>query len=528
MNKRHFPLLIAIAALSLQGCVSFPYGPTKFSVKLVEGDNDPYVGELVRFESGFQGTTFEVVDDGFLPYDDAFLAVEPGETQIIAHYKGESQSFDFTISEVTDPALILELPTGLQVATSDTFRVSGIGDDEEVELRFLGGRNLVSYEGRTIEGLADGLVNAVAVQGEKLSVPTEMEVGPYSVTPESLAISFNGTLLVGESAKLKTEVHPWGEHYDLSYEVLSGSDFVGVEDDGTLVGLAEGKALVRAKVGKLYSNEVTVEVKEGVDPYEGMDAFDFYLNYEPAESYLDSFYRSRHGFMSGDIEPTRSGEHAVNANRPMEGDQYVRNSSAIYEDGGMTYTVLDENGDKAYSVYYGGGYITAEEVAAYIYAFGETPGNYIDNKHPKSQEDEEQWELWDKYLRCNNSYFSCDVEKYPYEPELPDASGAGGSTDYYEIDIGGLSYNAGAGRGINRGTLRIVYSRYRGGRFIEDPSERHVFYTYNHYNDFEEFLNYEGGWGLRFGNITGGGSYDSKTDYNPTPYPETVMRDFAA
>ena len=398
MNKRHFSLLITIAALSLQGCVSFPYRPTKFSVKLVEGDNDPYVGELVRFESGFQGTTFEVVGDGFLPYDDAFLAVEPGETQIIAHYKEESQSFDFTISEVTDPALILELPTGLQVATSDTFRVSGIGDDEEVELRFLEGRNLVSYEGRTIEGLADGLVNAVAVQGEKLSVPTEMEVGPYSVTPKSLQISFNGTLLVGESAKLKTEVHPWGEHYDLSYEVLSGSDFVGVEDDGTLVGLAEGKALVRAKVGKLYSNEVTVEVREGVDPYEGMDAFDFYLNYEPAESYLDSFYRSRHGFMSGDIEPTRSGEHPVNANRPMEGDQYVRNSSAIYEDGGMTYTVLDENGDKAYSVYYGGGYITAEEVAAYIYAFGETPGNYIDNKQPNSQEDEEQWELWDKYL----------------------------------------------------------------------------------------------------------------------------------
>jgi hypothetical protein len=45
-----------------------------------------------------------------------------------------------------------------------------------------------------------------------------------------------------------------------------------------------------------------------------------------------------------------------------------------------------------------------------------------------------------------------------------------------------------------------------------------VFYTYNHYNDFQEYLNYYGGWGEMFGNVTGGGTLSSKYDCNPTPY----------
>ena len=50
-----------------------------------------------------------------------------------------------------------------------------------------------------------------------------------------------------------------------------------------------------------------------------------------------------------------------------------------------------------------------------------------------------------------------------------------------------------------------------------------MFYTYNHYNDFQEYLNYYGGWGAMFGNITGGGTLSSKYDYNPTPYVKSVL-----
>ena len=45
---------------------------------------------------------------------------------------------------------------------------------------------------------------------------------------------------------------------------------------------------------------------------------------------------------------------------------------------------------------------------------------------------------------------------------------------------------------------------------VIEVGENYVFYTYNHYNDFQEYLNYEGGWGEMFGNITGGGTLSSK------------------
>ena len=55
-------------------------------------------------------------------------------------------------------------------------------------------------------------------------------------------------------------------------------------------------------------------------------------------------------------------------------------------------------------------------------------------------------------------------------------------------------------------------------KLIDDIDAKYVFYTYNHYNDFQEYLNYKGGWGEMFGNITGGGTLSSNSNYNPTPY----------
>lgn len=75
------------------------------------------------------------------------------------------------------------------------------------------------------------------------------------------------------------------------------------------------------------------------------------------------------------------------------------------------------------------------------------------------------------------------------------------------------------------GPARMVYTRYKmvDGVKKEVPlEERHVFYTYNHYNDFQEYLNYYDGWGQMFGNASGGGALSSKDDCNPTAYPEVV------
>ena len=206
----------------------------------------------------------------------------------------------------------------------------------------------------------------------------------------------------------------------------------------------------------------------------------------------------------------------------MQDGKYIKNNDPYYIDEN-TYVVVDAYGREVFRIYRGGAYITLEEVAAYIYAFGEVPANHSTSKNTRPTES-----IWGEYLRVNNTKFSGSTTKYPYEPQLPRISGCGGDLTYYEMDIGTTgtdcdpNYRAALynnGYSITRGAARIVYARYdRNGNKIIDPDEKYVFYTYNHYNDFQEYLNYYGGWGEMFGNITGGGTISSKYDYNPTPY----------
>lgn len=259
------------------------------------------------------------------------------------------------------------------------------------------------------------------------------------------------------------------------------------------------------------------------DPYIGMTAEEFYADYTPAASLEDARYRSRHGFLSGSLEvpgqELERGEY-----QPMNGDAYIRSTDRHYEDDGNTYVVTDGRGNEVMRIYRGGGYITLEEVAAYMYAFGGSreclPANYISKKSGKPATS-----IWGQYLRVNHSYFKNDPRKYPYEPTLP---GNDTGLRYYEMDIGTTGtvtpgyapklYNNGST--ITRGAARLVYTREDvNGNGIYEENEIYVFYTHNHYNDFTEYLNYYGGWGETFGNITGGGVFDSDTACNPTPYP---------
>ena len=180
----------------------------------------------------------------------------------------------------------------------------------------------------------------------------------------------------------------------------------------------------------------------------------------------------------------------------------------LYSENNTAYTVLYLSGEVAFTVYYGGAYITLEEVAAYVYAFGEIPANYTSKKSGSST----LFAKWGEYLRLNHSAFSGSTYRYPYEPELPNITGCGGSLQYYEMDIGTPTYNN--GNKITRGACRIVYGRNdlnRNG--VYEPGELHLFYTYNHYDDFQEYLNYYQGWGEIFG-------YESRDlgSTKPSPY----------
>ena len=265
------------------------------------------------------------------------------------------------------------------------------------------------------------------------------------------------------------------------------------------------------------------------DPYVNMSAAEFYSDYQPATDYWDSYWRTQHGFMSGSIEDQDQAPTIADY-QPMEDGKYVRNTHASFSADGNTYYIVDGYGEVVGQVFRGGAYVTLEEVAAYVFAFGDIPANYSTSKKTKPTES-----IWGEYLRVNHTQFSGSTSKYPYEPELPDISGCGGSLHYFEMDIGttGTDCDPGYraelynnGTKITRGAARIVYARFdANGDKIIDINERYLFYTYNHYNDFQEYLNYQGGWGEIFGNVTGGGTISSKYDYNPTPYVPVVRRD---
>ena len=279
-------------------------------------------------------------------------------------------------------------------------------------------------------------------------------------------------------------------------------------------------ALERPQEGPVYTS----------DPYANVTAAQFYANYRPAVSASDAYYRTKHSFLSGSMAE-QDQEPTLAQDRPMENGKFLRNTASLYSESGDAYYVVNAEGEIVNTVYRDGAYVTLEEVAAYVFAFGDVPPNYTYKKsgNPSSNS-------WGKYLRLNHSEFSGDVDRYPYEPILPDISGCGGDTYYYEIDIGTTGtdcdpdfpvviYNNGSK--ITRGAARIVYTRYdKNGDEIIDINEKYLFYTYNHYNDFQEYLNYEGGWGEMFGNITGGGSISSKSDYNPTDYVPTARAAF--
>jgi hypothetical protein len=259
---------------------------------------------------------------------------------------------------------------------------------------------------------------------------------------------------------------------------------------------------------------------------------EFYADYKTACCNTDATYRSKHGFLSGSLEVP--GQYVIESeNRPQLNGKYVRNTSAVYLDNGNTYVVIGADSREVMRIHKAGGYITLEEVAAYMYAFGgsgKIPANYISKKNGRPNSS-----IWGEYLRVNHSYFIGDTNKYPYEPELPDISGCGGSLRYYEMDIGTTGTSTPGyppepyiqGNSIERGAARVVYARQDiNGNGVYENNEVYVFYTHNHYNDFREYLNYYGGWGEMFGNVTGGGEYSSKYNANPTPYVPTEYDDF--
>lgn len=332
------------------------------------------------------------------------------------------------------------------------------------------------------------------------------------------------TLEVGTSLQLRLDADVTNKNVYWTVD----NDNVTVDENGLVGALKTGLSEVKVSVDKVYDTifiRVVDDIPES-DPFTSVSQTSFYADYKPAQTYEEAVYRSKHNLMSGSIADQDQAP-TLAKNQPMQDGKYIRNTHAYYSNDLNTYYVVDENGDIVNQVFKGGAYVTLEEVAAYIFAFNEIPANYTSKKSGSPSSDP-----WGKYLRLNHSKFSGDTSRYPYEPVLPNISGCGGNFQYYELDMGTtgtdcdpsydiVDYNNGSK--ITRGAARIVYSNSTtSGKALTDINEKYLFYTYNHYNDFQEYLNYQGGWGEMFGNITGGGTLSSKYDYNPTVYEEVV------
>jgi hypothetical protein len=320
----------------------------------------------------------------------------------------------------------------------------------------------------------------------------------------------------------------------LIYNIIGQSDIISIKNN-IITPLKIGTTKIVASIGSINSNELTISVVEASgDPYINTTANEFYSNYTPAKSYMDSYYRGQHNFMSGSIAvPDQAPILASSQPKdPNNSNAFYKNTKNGYSEDKKSFYVCDYNGNIVTTIYKGGAYITLEEVAAYVWAFNDVPINYTTSKSTKPTSS-----VWGKYLRLNHNYYSGDTTNYPYEPEMPNCYGINnGKYKYYELDIGTTGndcdpsytsalYNTGSK--ITRGASRIVYTRYDSNdNDITDTNSRYLFYTFNHYNDFQEYLNYYGGWGSIFGNITGGGSISSKTDYNPTLYIPVSKKDF--
>lgn len=408
-------------------------------------------------------------------------------------------------------------------------KTTGIID--QVEWSALGECVSVDPNG-TVTGLVEGVASVIASAGNYSDVIEITVVGNTNIE-ETITINLLAsadTIMVGDRLRLDAIVTPESRKAEVVYTIVSGTEFATIEKD-TLTAIAKGEVKVQAVIGDALSNVITITIEEILtDPYENMTKEEFYSNYTEATSYMDAYYRSLHGFMSGSIEEQESAP-TIATNRPMENGTYLKNSYRYYSSDGNTYLILNALGEVVNIIYKGGAYVTLEEVAAYLFAFGDIPANYTSNKKGSPSTS-----IWGEYLRLNNTKFTGDTNKYPYEPELPNIDGCGGELEYFEIDLGTSGTDTGNGykvskyndgKTITRGAARIVYSRYdKNGDNIIDINEKFVFYTYNHYNDFQEYLNYENGWGDMFGNITGGGTLSSKTNCNPTPYIDVILRDF--
>lgn len=481
--------------------------------------------------------------NGFLPSTNEDSSLSSASTQASVNSQIESNSIyheetsestlnSSSINEESSISSSEEFSSGAvssDIFSEESSSETSSNDSSEEDSSFESSSEESSIQESSVEDSSSESSNTEEENPQHAIVDTAYKLG-WDETMEGNHTLTGVVTLVDSGKKLNVTIEIEGrEDYPIyCYNLQGATATINAGDIITVFGTIKNyQGTVEFDSASLMNHEPQTPPVVSGDPYKNVTASEFYASYTPAVSNEDAYYRSLHGFMSGELE-TPDQAPTLAAYQPKDGKLFVRNSTMLFDESGKEYTVVDCYGNEAFKVYRDGAYITLEEVAAFVYAFGTYPANYTPSKKTSPSSS-----IWGEYLRVNHSAFSGSTSKYPYEPELPNITGCGGKLSYYEMDIGTTGtdcdptydieiYNN--GYSITRGAARIVYGKTdlnKNG--VYEIGELHVFYTYNHYNDFQEYLNYAGGWGEKFGNITGGGTLSSKYDYAPTSYVQVTL-----
>ncbi|MCB9499208.1 MAG: hypothetical protein H6689_01530 [Erysipelotrichaceae bacterium] len=300
--------------------------------------------------------------------------------------------------------------------------------------------------------------------------------------------------------------------------------------------------------------ETTISKTPKANPYLSIDTnaekAAFYASYKVANSPLDAKYRTEAGLLSG--------KNTEDKFMPLDNSRIDNTKVNNYRSTTMNYVLDEDSGEQvAYllfsldgkytPIYKDGAYFTMNELASYTIGFGALPANQNYDKYEKMQDKSSS--TWWKYGRVNRGPFSGPVEaSYKHESwfvgmkqkEISYTETDFGNSTYYNPteydsqyqtmpyikDNKDGTYAINSGTPGDRGVLRFVFtSEYENNQSEKNSSSttkknyknqyyRRCYYTFNHYNDWHEYLNYEDGWGEVFGNMTRGNAYGKNSPHS--------------
>ena len=295
---------------------------------------------------------------------------------------GTKASIDVIVEPDAVSSLTIEVSkTEIRVDDMASFRILVTPAEyySDVKINILEGDDCIEIEGSTIFARKSGTAKIQAECDGFYSNIVEISIFDFNISMTS------NSVLVGDHERVSINNYEGQQISNLNWQI-DDEEIISLQyspmGDLYVNGLKEGESSFHLFDDNGYiSNKLQLEVIGG-NPYTEISKEEFYSNYTRSTSYTDAMYRTECHLMSGLIEVPDQ-EPTIATNQPEINGKLIHNSETNYSNKGNTYTVMDSRGNDAFEIYYGAAYTSLEEVAAYIYAWGNVPVNYAEDKYTR-------------------------------------------------------------------------------------------------------------------------------------------------